>query len=313
MEFELSKELIDQIIFGMENQEQNFFVDAETQQVIGRDEIDEVEVNTRYFPIPEWESVHGYNLMERFVSSLRNPIYREQLRSILSSGRGVFRQFKNTVKQRSDIERLWFVFKEREMRREVFRWYNALRDVWGLEHIDLETDNTEELVLSDFSFQVWSSDGEGEPAELIKSLDRSAFFEMLPDLSPKAVEGLYADRRGGECAPEDENSFVLTSLTPEEEWAGFIWAVEEEKTGGLHSKILQLYVYPEYRGLGLAKALLDQYLKTSFERSVESVSVELFGNALFMRDTFSVMGFSLFSQIMDIDLQRWHDENTVLP
>jgi ribosomal protein S18 acetylase RimI-like enzyme len=313
MEFELSKELIDQIIFGMENQDQDFFVDAETQQVIGREDIEETDLNSRYFPIPEWASVHGYNLMERFVSSLKNPIYREQLRSILSSGRGVFRQFKNAVKQRSDIERLWFVFKEREMRREVFRWYNALRDVWGLEHIDLEIDNTEELVLSDFTFREWKEEARKETTEVIEDLDRTAFFDMLSDLPPKAVEALYADRRAGEYAPEDKNAFILTALTPEEEWAGFIWAAEEEKSGGLSSTILQLYVFPEYRGLGLAKALLDQYLKASFERDVDCVSVELFGNALFMRDTFSALGFSLFSQTMDLDLQRWHDENTVLP
>ena len=134
MEFDLSPELIDQIIFAMENQEKDYVLDTKTLELVPIDELppELVEDEDRLIQLPEWYSVHGYNLMEKFVANLRNPLFRETLREILARGKGVFRQFKDTIKQRKDIERLWFSFKDREMKRVVLEWYNQLRESCGL-------------------------------------------------------------------------------------------------------------------------------------------------------------------------------------
>lgn len=38
------------------------------------------------------------------------------------------------------------------MKREVIRWYNALREEWGLELIGEEPEETDDLVQDDFRF-----------------------------------------------------------------------------------------------------------------------------------------------------------------
>jgi len=182
MKFELSKELIDQIIFAMEDQENEYYLDVEEGVVVPAEELigEGLEgEEERYLSLPEWRSVDGFNLMERFTATLRNPLYRERLRQILSSGRGVFRQFKNALKERPDIEKLWFRFKNREMRKEVYRWYNALRESWGLKEVEIDWEEPEDLVLSDFRVERWESPEDG----LLLALDREGFQEMVAPLS----------------------------------------------------------------------------------------------------------------------------------
>ena len=111
----LTRELADQIVFGMENQNHVFYLDLDTQTVVP-DPPGLADADARYVRLPSWRPVDGYNLMARFVASLRNPIYRERLRTILGSGRGAFRQFKDAIGEREDIERLWLAFKQRKMR-----------------------------------------------------------------------------------------------------------------------------------------------------------------------------------------------------
>ena len=72
------------------------------------------------------------------------------MRDALSAGRGVFRNFKNALKQSRDLERSWYRFKEREMRRVVAEWYNQEREAAGLERLGPEPEETEDLTVSDF-------------------------------------------------------------------------------------------------------------------------------------------------------------------
>jgi len=126
MEFDLTPEITDEIIFAMEDQTGHFLYDsAECRCVSVREESDEDD--DRYFAIPVWDSVSGFRMMDRFAAQLRNPVVREELRSALSAGHGVFRNFKNILRGHPEVERLWYQFKERELRRIVFDWYNSLR------------------------------------------------------------------------------------------------------------------------------------------------------------------------------------------
>ena len=89
----LTRELADQIVFGMENQDHVFYLDLDTQTIVP-DPPGLGDSETRYVRLPPWRSVDGHNLMARFVASLRNPIYRERLRTILASGRGALYLFQ---------------------------------------------------------------------------------------------------------------------------------------------------------------------------------------------------------------------------
>ncbi|MFW6313725.1 MAG: UPF0158 family protein, partial [Spirochaetota bacterium] len=195
----LTRELIDQIVFGMENQDREYVLDTEEATVIPAEQIPEGAPAERYLSLPAWRSVDGYNLMEQFVATLHNPIFRSRLRAILASGRGVFRQFKDTVRERREIERLWFNFKERAMRDLVTDWYNDLREHEGLERLEAMVAETEtdQLVESDFAFR----GVEAGEVELIRSLDREAFDEVFSDTEAGIVEAFYAQFRDGLPGP----------------------------------------------------------------------------------------------------------------
>ncbi len=152
MEFDLTKEILDQIIFAMEDQTEESVVDRSSGEVIIVRGDDGRYGGERYAPTPEWKPIDGYQLMERFVTGLRNPTLREELRAALGAGRGVFRSFKDALKKNPEIEKRWYLFKEREMRRVVLDWYNQARELEGLERLGLdptdEGESSEELISS---------------------------------------------------------------------------------------------------------------------------------------------------------------------
>ena len=100
MTFELTKSVIDDIIFSMEDQNSEFVFDAEGSCVVPLDsflqtEAEELEENENIYPLPRWTSDDGFKIMEEFVEVLRIPSVKEELEQILANGRGVFRNYKN--------------------------------------------------------------------------------------------------------------------------------------------------------------------------------------------------------------------------
>jgi len=315
MQFELTPEVIDQITFAMENQESGFSFDTETSVVIQDQALAEKDPE-RYLAIPDWGSADGFHLMEKFVASLRNPVAREKLRAALGSGKGVFRSFKNALKEQEEIEKLWFSFKDRELKLRVVEWYDDLCERWGWERIppEPEEDETGELVLSDFEFGLET----GDRLALVRSYDREAFFEIHSGLPPVIVDERYRLSRSG-VDPAAASSLVLSALTPEGELAGFVWAVEESYDadstrdappfGSLRLlRAVQLYVLSEYRGLGIAKALIGHLCAIAVERGGWRLSIDLAGGGEVLQDFLEEMGFIVVSRTLALDVERWAEE-----
>lgn len=317
MGIELTPELIDQIIFSMENQNEYFYLNLE-KGTVEQERLIPPEVRTneeRYVRIPRWGSADGFHLMEKFVDSLRNPVFRERLREALSSGRGVFRNFKNILKEREDIQRLWFQFKEREMRAQVVEWYNQLCEALGYARIGPEPEETEELVLSDFVIET----GGSELAEKLEELDLAAFHEACGQQEPELQHLLYLARRS--LIPrEGEGRILLQALTPAGESAGFAWGVDawlSARTTEVFQEepavsfLLQLYVQPEFRGLGLARLLLDTYIKRAYQREMKRVVLDLWGGSQSMQRTLETIGFEAVRSSFQIDLDEWAKRDPV--
>lgn len=308
---ELSRELIDQIIFGMENQDHDYLLDLETGELVdAQEQGDEAEYSPeRYEPVPGWTSVDGYNLMERFVLGLHNPIYRERLRQILASGRGVFRHFKDAVRERRDIERLWFTFKEREMRRIVGEWYNDIREARGLERLEslsLEEDLEQDaLVLSDF---VVTNPGR-ESLELLDEMDRAAFDEIHHDEPEDVRDILYREERRAVPDLLGDGSFLTVIETPAGEIAGYIHLIRENRPDRSRAVLRRLYVRPEYRGVGLARVLLHDMLPRLVADGLADLRVTLSGSAFVLQEAFENEGFSPVAATLSLDLARWIRES----
>lgn len=263
MQFELTEALIDQILFAMEDQKSQHLLDTASGVVLdllaeGGDAELSLELSTpegglRFIPLPEWLPADGFRLMERFSASLRNPIVREELGSALDRGRGVFRAFKDVLSAHPEVERLWFSFKKREMRREVLDWYNALREEWGLERIGEEPEDTEDLVLEDFRFR------EGREEDLAAA---------------EAVMSQYYS--GGRCLPpvstlRGPGLFSIVAETARDDFAGFSLVEISEHV----AQITRLGVHPHYRGLGVGEELLERTLDRLAETPVEEVLLDL--------------------------------------
>jgi ribosomal protein S18 acetylase RimI-like enzyme len=265
MHFELTEALIDYILFAMEDQNGEFLLDTREGIPVNIDdeEFDADAEDGRYLSLPEWSPSEGYRLMERFTAGLRNPLIREELSAALDRGRGVFRTFKDTIARSPEIEKRWFRFKEQAMRREIIRWYNALRESWGMELIGGEPEDTASLVLEDFRFRAGSASDRDAAGELHRVCVEAAGGEAFIAAMPAAM-----DQR---VFPGD---LCLVAETAGGEFAAYIAAVFSAPSR-LHIGALE--VYPAYRGLGLGESLLTRFLEAADKRHIPHISIDLPG------------------------------------
>jgi GNAT superfamily N-acetyltransferase len=251
MQFELTKALMDDILFSMEDQNQEFFIDTLEGCVVSGDALDPDWEDERCVNLPSWEPSDGFRLMERFAAAFKNSLVREELTSALNRGKGVFRAFKDALGRRPESERLWFAFKEREMKRVILTWYNALREAWGLEQIGAEPEETGALVLEDFHIRA-ALPADQAPAE---ELHRRCLEDFLDFAKQREILHIPARGLGETAVPWAFPGFLsLVAETGGGEFAAYISAVLRENS----LAVAALEVSPEYRGLGLGETLLTR-------------------------------------------------------
>jgi ribosomal protein S18 acetylase RimI-like enzyme len=257
MQFELTNALIDEILFCMEDQEGEFYLDSLSGEVAGGVDFDLsiLEENGRCLDLPKWDSSDGFRLMERFAAGLKNPLIRDRLTEALDRGRGVFRAFKDVLSGYPEAEKLWFGFKDREMKREIFRWYNALREEWGLEKIGGEPEETEDLVCEDFRIREFHRDDSSQALEL---------HRLCAEESGRAEDGQELSGHSGE-------DFSLAAETVGGEFSGYISGRIKDKN--LYISALEIKV--EYRGLGLGETLLTRFLQKYRDGKTARVYLDL--------------------------------------
>ena len=229
-------------------------IDTREGTVVSLDTLEEENFDPeRYIDIPEWNSAKGFLLMERFTASLKNPVVKHELTAVLDQGKGVFRSFKNILSQYPHVETRWFTFKEREMKRTVIHWYNALRDEWGLERIGNEPEETYDLVLEDFIFR--------KPEE--KDITSAKELHTL------ILEEEFDNDIDRENALKGEPAMIAE--TTDGDFSAYIAVTKKNKS--LHISALE--VKPEFRGLGLGEELCAQYLRTIDPKNVSYITIDL--------------------------------------
>jgi ribosomal protein S18 acetylase RimI-like enzyme len=312
MEFSLNSELVEQIIFAMEDQQNEYYVHRDSGELLREDEIEEVETPEEaedpFVPIPEWRPVDGFLMMEKFVARLRNPLLRDQLKDALASGRGVFRKFKDILKTSPEIERLWFIFKERELRKVVWQWYNDNRELAGLERLEGEPqqeEGLEDLLESDFAIVPAQS----RHLDALRKLDEMAFVARFPEADPERIADLFQESRKNLPEPEGEGSLVFVAETPEEDFAGFVWAVEQTDSlvPGRILRVQQLAVVQRYQGVGLGSMLLRRLIVEARDRGYHRLWSELSGTGLQLAGFFRELGFQTIAQDMGLDPTYWEE------
>jgi GNAT superfamily N-acetyltransferase len=259
MQFELNQALIDEILFFMEDQNGEFLLDTREGIVISTDDEGfDGDADDRYIGLPDWGPSKGFRLMERFTAGLHNALAREELSAALNRGRGVFRAFKDTLTRYPEIEKLWFDYKDREMKSEVISWYNALRETWGLELIGEEPEDIAGLALEDFRFR----EGTAQDSDPAQELHRACMGEN------NSKHGDIFAGMGEWVFPGD---IGVVAETAGEEFAGYASAVRS----GEILRICAVEVQAEYRGLGLGKALIARVLEQADREKIPRVIIDL--------------------------------------
>ena len=285
MQFELTEALIDEILFSMEDQAGEFYVDTVNGVIVGGiDDLDFLEYgrdknNDRYIDLPDWDSASGYKLMERFATGFKNPLVREELNSALNRGKGVFRAFKDTLGKYPEAEKLWFSFKEKEMKRAIFRWYNGLREEWGLEKIGVEPEETGDLVLEDFRFRPFREEDFDKALELHR-LCHEEYKTMLAEKGLKnSADTLVRESHtfhflSNNLFSETPSLSLVAGMTAESgggDFAGFISGFAKDETFYIQS----LEVKAEYRGLGVGETLLTKLLGSLDANEITQVLLDI--------------------------------------
>ena len=264
MAFELTQSIIDDIIFSMEDQNAEFAFDSKNTCVISLDTISETEIDSQdenLYPLPVWDSDDGFEIMEKFAESVRIPKVREELQQVLANGRGVFRNFKNVLKQYPHIEKRFHAFKKSEMRSVVVEWYNSLRESWGLEKLNQDFEEYNELIQEDFEFQPYNHQKDNDC--VITEANKVA-EEIKADFSGSTGVAIahFWLRKFNYEKPSDIDGIICRTLS--EEFAGCLLFTKCESFAKKVVALTAIFVNQNYRGLGITRELFSRgifYLK----------------------------------------------------
>jgi GNAT superfamily N-acetyltransferase len=77
------------------------------------------------------------------------------------------------------------------------------------------------------------------------------------------------------------------------------------RTAGSVDRLLvhTLYVRPAFRGLGLARLLLERLVEAAREGAYGTVSMDLFADGLVLEETAEAMGFETVAKRVELDLE----------
>ena len=263
--FELTRDVVDDIIFAMEDQDGAWMVEVESGRLIARaeacEEGDQVDLpRPETVPVPDWSPREGFKLMEGFAGRVRQPTARHALHEALAHGRGVFKAFKAALVPYPEIERSFRESKTSVMGRVIRQWYDDLREAKGLERIGAEPEDSSDLISSDFGY---CSGLASAAREMMKGLLTQVGNEIAPEV-PTAIAAREMRLLG-----EDLDGDDWVGVWVEDGEGGCIAGAagrREFEAGQAIGHVFFLGVDPEFRNLGFARSL------------VEKLSAELGGN-----------------------------------
>jgi len=281
MQFELTDALIDDILFAMEDQMGEFMLDTLEGVVVGGiDGLGFMDENTdnndegtgpRYISLPDWDSSDGFRLMEHFAAGLRNPIVREELTSALACGKGVFRAFKDVLTRYPETEKLWFTQKDNEMKIEIIRWYNGLREEWGIEKIGIEPEDTGDLVLEDFRFRHLRQEDIFQTEELHRQCLEEFRGLLLEGALGFSLDGILKEAQSLRTTQEPHFTDGMVAESRDGEMVAYI----SGKKADAVFYIQNLEVKAEFRGLGIGETLLVKFLESLDQTDIDQVLLDL--------------------------------------
>lgn len=255
----LTEEILERVVYGMENQKDSLLLDP-SEGVLRP----ESENDGSFIPLPPWGPTEGYRLMDGFAGTLPDSAFRERLLETLQSGAGVFRHFKKALKERLELEGLWRRYKKREMRKAALSWLSRWSDALALEALGSEPEDWEDLASADFALR----EAESRDWSIVRDWDRLAEKEAYPELSSDERYSAMLRERGDF---KIEDGDVIIAESPSGDIVGFSWIVICGEPKYPEGRLIQIFVQPEFRGLGIGRMLTG----TAMERAGDKGAVIL--------------------------------------
>ena len=132
-----------------------------------------------------------------------------------------------------------------------------VREIWGLETLDQEPEDTSDLLNDDFQFQEYNNN---DYSEILGYFDYAGKNEFHSDIQEELNETIFdlwqqQFENGGR---NGQTGIVCRSLT--EEFIGCITAAPLSKKTDKTMIITSFYVLGKFRGLGIGTQLISEYM-----------------------------------------------------
>lgn len=302
----LNSYLLKNIIFSMENQGTIGYLDLECSEIVEINNINDSVIvkenknsnelislkilknNERFLALPSWGSIEGFKIREQFIKDMKNPIYKKHLDHVFHTGRGVFRKFKEVLKENPIIERQWLEYKSKYLKAIVINWYKECEGYINLVNLEEEIEELpNDLLVSDFLF---STDIDKSVIKDVKSLKNEIIGEL------NYFEQLIVNRR--DKLLSDQKYLVAYDL--EDNLVGYI---EWESIDSSNLEIITYGVKKEYRGIGLFNLMLDKFIRQASREKYDKVVMCVSENLLNYTNNSKnkVSGCNFGYQIIDIN------------
>lgn len=272
--FQITENIFDSVVYSMENQDEQLYLN------ISNGEFQNYDDDTSLIPLPEWNSNDGYRLMEHFTQMLPDTPFSRRLKDILSSGKGVFRRFKDTLQEKPELLDWWRRYKDYQMRKTAREWFSEWSQAIDLDSLDPEPEDWDDLPLSEFVFR----QAEGDDMPVILRWHKEALEE-----SP--AEDPYAEQLSGIRAEPVRSEEIQVAETPMGELAGFAWIQLGDGEINPDGILRQLYVAPEYRRSGLGRSLMEHAFGTLSARGAVKLRVCLGEKGRLLESSLERAGF----------------------
>ena len=298
----LSEELLDSIIFAMEDQVTFHYIDLKDGTVLQEEEksyiMDEDEdvSDDRFLPIPDWTPSDGFRLMEKFTAKVRNQSLQQQLYEVLQSGKGVFRKFKDVLSQEPIIERKWFSFKDEQLKRVVVSWYRKQEGALDLEHLPEEYEEFfEDILLEDFTYDMY----EGPATDEIDEIIHATLHEMSEGSEEDKIGSLLLTRR---LESEQPEHYLLARANDGTLAAILIYTPLTEEV----VQVPFFTVAKQYRGMGLFRLLFDAFSRQMARFHYKKMIVNLAGESVGLEKYFSPYKARNATKQVTLSTESWN-------
>jgi hypothetical protein len=239
----LTSDFIQDVIYGMENQNYDYAYFPESQTVHSSDDPDSDDDNENAMALPDWSSRDGFALMVKFAEHCTSGMMKIKLQYVLNSHKkGVFRSFREVLETDPEVLSKWYDFKLSEMSRTVRHWYRKL----GMPVSD-ENDEPKdsEPVLEDFSVEKDFGDYDNQIERICGELPAHQAF---------------------------------VCLGPDDELAGFICYNCEEK----NLRVLSYFVNEELRRIGIFDLMYEKLEEEIRKSHLEKLDLPVYAGFEFV-------------------------------